>query len=147
MLSDDPVFAKIHDAPLSSLFNETPPLPATAGLSIIFGPGSALFPHRLSLRRDRAVIELADRARRGDADARAAFSRFGSALGEFLDPWIVRFAPTALVFGGSIARAWDLFADAFHESSHAATRLDRCAPAERLDAAPLLGAAYYASRQ
>ena len=44
-LSDDPVFAKIHDGPLSSLFDETPLLPATAGLSIVFGPGSALFPH------------------------------------------------------------------------------------------------------
>ena len=93
------------------------------------------------------VSELADRARRGDADARAAFMRFGSALGEFLDPWIARFAPTAVVFGGSITRAWDLFADTFRESSYAASRLDRCAPAERLDAAPLLGAAYYASRQ
>jgi glucokinase len=92
------------------------------------------------------VIEIARRAREGEADARAAFAGFGSGLGEFLDPWIVRFAPTCLVFGGSITRAWDLFGGAFLEASRAAASLDRCAPGERVDEAPLLGAALHATR-
>jgi len=92
------------------------------------------------------VIEIARRAREGEPSARAAFAAFGSGLGEFLDPWIVRFAPTCLVFGGSIARAWDLFGGAFLEASPAAKGLDRCSPADRLDEAPLLGAALHASR-
>jgi hypothetical protein len=46
-LRDDPVFATIHDAPLSTLF-ETLPDPRTDGvLTIVFGPGSALFRHDL----------------------------------------------------------------------------------------------------
>ena len=92
------------------------------------------------------VAEIAKRARDDKPKARAVFREFGSALGEFVGPWLDRFAPTCLVFGGSIARAWDLFADAFLDACPAAARLDRCGPADRLDEAPLLGAALYAVR-
>lgn len=92
------------------------------------------------------VSDLARGARDGDESAVAVFRGFGSALGEFLGPWVVRFAPSCLVFGGSIARAWDLFGAAFVESCPEATRLERCSPADQLDEAPLLGAALYAVR-
>jgi glucokinase len=92
------------------------------------------------------VIDIARRAREGEPAARAAFTAFGSGLAEFLDPWIIRFAPTCLVFGGGVAHAWDLFGGAFVEASLAATILDRCSPADRLTEAPLLGAALYTSR-
>jgi glucokinase len=92
------------------------------------------------------VAEIAQRARDDDPKARAVFRDFGSALGDFLEPWVVRFAPTCLVFGGSITRAWDLFADAFLGACPDAASLDRCGPADRLDEAPLLGAALYALR-
>jgi predicted NBD/HSP70 family sugar kinase len=92
------------------------------------------------------VVEIARRARDDDPRARAVFRGFGAALGEFVAPWVVRFEPRCLVFGGSITRAWDLFADAFLESCPEAARLDRCGPADRLDEAPLLGAALHATR-
>ena len=92
------------------------------------------------------VAEIAHRARSGEPSAVAAFRGFGAALGEFLEPWIVRFAPTCLVFGGSITRAWDLFEDSFQRSSPEASRLRFCGPAAHLDEAPLLGAALHAMR-
>lgn len=92
------------------------------------------------------VAEIARRARDDDPRAVAAFRRFGSALGEFVGPWVVRFEPTCLVFGGSITRAWDLFAESFLRSCPEAARLARCGPANRLDEAPLLGAALHAVR-
>jgi glucokinase len=92
------------------------------------------------------VVEIARRARSGEPSAAGAFRGFGAALGEFLEPWVVGFAPTCLVFGGSITRAWDLFADAFGRSCPEATRLRFCGPAARLDEAPLLGAALHAMR-
>ena len=92
------------------------------------------------------VAEIAKRARDDEPKARAVFQEFGSALGEFVGPWLDRFAPTCLVFGGSITRAWDLFADAFLDACPEAARLDRCGPADRLDEAPLLGAALCAVR-
>jgi glucokinase len=95
---------------------------------------------------DREVVEIARRAREGEPRALAVFGEFGSALGEFLEPWIAGFAPTGLVFGGSIARAWDLFVDEFRGSCPEAARLDRCGPADHLDEAPLLGAALHAAR-
>ena len=96
--------------------------------------------------RSVEVVDIARRARDGDEGAAAAFRGFGSSLGEFLDPWVSRFAPTCLVFGGSIARAWDLFGGAFVESCPEATRLERCSPADHLDEAPLLGGALHAVR-
>ena len=92
------------------------------------------------------VAEIARGAREGDKRAAAVFRGFGSALGEFLEPWLVRFAPTCLVFGGSITRAWDLFEGTFRESCPEAARLDRCSPADQLEEAPLLGAALHAVR-
>jgi glucokinase len=92
------------------------------------------------------VVEIARRARDDDPRARAVFRGFGAALGEFVAPWVARFEPSCLVFGGSITRAWDLFGDAFLGSCPEAARLDRCGPADRLDEAPLLGAALHATR-
>lgn len=92
------------------------------------------------------VAEIARRARDGDAPAVAVFRRFGSSLGEFVGPWIGRFGPTCLVFGGSITRAWDLVVDGFLGSCPEAAQLQRCGPADRLDEAPLLGAALHAFR-
>jgi glucokinase len=92
------------------------------------------------------VAEIAQRAQDDEVKARAVFRDFGSALGEFLEPWVVRFAPTCVVFGGSITRAWDLFAGAFLDACPEAARLDRCGPADHLDEAPLLGAALHAMR-
>jgi glucokinase len=92
------------------------------------------------------VSEIARQAREGVPAAVTVFREFGSALGEFLQPWVVRFAPTCLVFGGAITRAWDLFADEFARSCPEAARLERCGPADRLDEAPLLGAALHAVR-
>ena len=47
VLRGDPVFARIHDAPLSSLFERLPDVRDATVLTIVFGPGSALFPHDL----------------------------------------------------------------------------------------------------
>lgn len=47
-LRDDPVFAMIHDAPLASLFETLPAgvgPPGSDALTLVFGPGSALFRH------------------------------------------------------------------------------------------------------
>ena len=92
------------------------------------------------------VAEIARRARSGEPNAIGAFRGFGAALGEFLEPWIARFGPTCVVFGGSITHAWDLFGEAFQRSSPQASRLPFCGPAARLDEAPLLGAALHAMR-
>src|SRR6185503_5774443 len=46
------------------------------------------------------VIEIAKRARAGEQHALDVLRRFGSALGEFLAPWVERFAPTCVVLGG-----------------------------------------------
>jgi glucokinase len=93
-----------------------------------------------------SVAEIARQAYAGDAKAVVTFRAFGSALGEFLEPWVEHFEPTCLVFGGSITRAWDLFLETFRESCPQAGRLAYCGPAARLDQAPLLGAALHAMR-
>jgi glucokinase len=91
------------------------------------------------------VVEIAHRARDGDRRATEVLRSFGGALGEFLAPWLERFDPTCLVFGGSIARSWDLWSDDFRASCAPAAHLYTCGVATHLDEAPLLGAAYHAA--
>lgn len=92
------------------------------------------------------VVEIARRARDGDRRATEVLRDFGSALGEFLAPWLERFDPACLVLGGSIARSWDLWSDDFRAACAPARRLSSCGVAAHLDEAPLLGAAYHAAR-
>lgn len=95
---------------------------------------------------DVDVAEIALRARGGERRASELLHSFGGALGEFLAPWIERFAPTCLVLGGSIARSWDLWSASFFPTCAPARDLASCGVAERLDEAPLLGAARHAAQ-
>ncbi len=74
------------------------------------------------------------------------FVDLGVALAQFLTPWVQAFGPSCLVVGGSIARSWALF------ERELRTELDKIpgltvTVAEQLEDAPLLGAAYYATRR
>lgn len=90
------------------------------------------------------VVEIARRAGAGERRATEVLRRFGSALGEFLAPWVERFAPTCVVLGGSIARSWDIWSEDFRAAS-SPRDLTWYGVAEHLDEAPLLGAAYRAT--
>ncbi len=92
------------------------------------------------------VAEIARRASAGERHAAEILQRFGSALGEFLAPWVERFAPTCVVLGGSIARSWELWSDDFRAACSPDVDLTWYGVAEHLDEAPLLGAAYAAAR-
>ncbi|PPS90677.1 ROK family protein [Streptomyces sp. MH60] len=91
------------------------------------------------------VRDLAARARKGDAAAREAFRYAFDALGQALAPWIDRFAATAVVIGGSMARSWDLIHPALTTGLASADGPDvPVRPARQPEEAPLLGAAHWA---
>ena len=92
------------------------------------------------------VIDIAQRARAGEATAIETFRAFGTSLGEFLSPAVEAFAPSCLVLGGAISRSWPLFADAFRAACPPLTRVRSVGVARHLDHAALLGAALYATR-
>jgi glucokinase len=90
------------------------------------------------------VEQIAERARGGEADARRLFEELAAALAEFLAAPLNAFAPTCLVIGGSIARAWDLLGPTLVEAL--AGRPLRVVKAVNIDDAPLLGVAWYAAQ-
>jgi glucokinase len=130
-----------------------PRVPADGRLDLIPFRGAAV-EDTLSRRGLRAayggdhpdVLEIAQRARDGERRASDVLRGFGRGLGGFLAPWLERFDPTCLVLGGSIARSWDLWSDDFRAACAPARRLTSCGVAAHLDQAPLLGAAYHATR-
>jgi glucokinase len=93
---------------------------------------------------DLDVDQVAARARQGDARAAAAFSDVASELGEFLEPLLRAFGPSSLVVGGSIAYAWDLLGPPLQNELVDAGELI-VSRAERIEDAPLLGAARFAA--
>jgi glucokinase len=93
---------------------------------------------------DLDVEQVAARARAGDARAAEVFSALASALGEFLEPLVRAFNPSCLVVGGSIAYAWDLLEPVLADALAGVAGLT-LARAERIEDAPLLGAARFAS--
>jgi glucokinase len=90
-----------------------------------------------------SVEEVAIRANAGERSARQVFEQLGQALGEFLTPWLRAFEPSCLVVGGSIARSWELFETALRAALEPIERLETVTAAQKLDDAPLLGAAWY----
>nr|MBA3375070.1 ROK family protein [Actinomycetota bacterium] len=91
------------------------------------------------------VEQIADRARAGERAARRVFADLGTALGQFLTPWLRAFGPTCLVVGGSIARSWDIFEDSLRAELGTIPGLRTVTVAAQLEDAPILGAAYYAA--
>lgn len=91
------------------------------------------------------VEQVADRARAGERTARRVFANLGTALGQFLTPWLRAFRPSCLVVGGSIARSWELFEPNLQSELEPITALRTVTVAEHLEDAALLGAAYYAA--
>jgi glucokinase len=93
------------------------------------------------------VEQIAERARAGERGAGRVFEDLGTALGQFLTPWLRAFEPSCLVVGGSIARSWELFERTLHAGLEPVPGLETVTVAEQLEDAPLLGAAYYAATQ
>ncbi|ONI74007.1 ROK family protein [Kribbella sp. ALI-6-A] len=54
------------------------------------------------------VQDIAARGRAGEAAARTLLDETFRALGQALDPWLISFAPTLVVVGGSMTGSWDL---------------------------------------
>jgi glucokinase len=129
-----------------------PRVPAEGRLDLLSFHGAAV-EDTLSRRGLRAaygaddpdVVEIARRARAGESRANRVLRSFGAALGVFLAPWLERFDPTCLVFGGSIARSWDLWSNEFRAACAPAANMYTCDVAMHLEEAPLLGAAYHAA--
>jgi glucokinase len=98
--------------------------------------------HRYGAERDGGpdVEEIASRARAADALARRVFEDLAADLAEFLAAPLAAFAPSCLVVGGSVARAWDLLEPTFVAALAGHGRLS-VARAVHIDDAPLLGAA------
>jgi glucokinase len=92
------------------------------------------------------VEQIAARARAGERVARLVFRELATDLAEFLWTPLETFAPTCLVVGGSIARAWELLAPVLQQQLAALGPLV-VTRATRIDDAPLLGAARHAAVQ
>jgi len=112
----------------------------------VISRGALLARYGASSEEETDIEEIAARGRAGERRARLAFAELAADLAEFLVPQLDAFAPTCLVVGGSIARAWELLEPAL------AQRLTVFRPvvvmrAASIDDAPLLGAARHAAMQ
>jgi glucokinase len=94
---------------------------------------------------DVDVRDLAERARAGDAAARALFSDAFAALGRAMAPWVRRFGASLVVVGGAIAASWDLVAAPLHAGLSDGRVELPVVPASSAHAG-LVGAAWWAHR-
>lgn len=83
------------------------------------------------------VIAGAELARAGTVDAAAIFVEYGANLGKILSPWVARFGAEAVVLGGRICGAFDLFGPALS----AALPATRIAVHSDTEDAAIIGAA------
>ena len=96
---------------------------------------------------DVDVEQIAERAHAGEPAGGRVFDDLGTALGQFLTPWLRAFDPSCLVVGGSIARSWGLFERSLRAELEPVAGLRTVTVAEHIDDSALLGAAYYAASQ
>lgn len=87
------------------------------------------------------VKELAEKVPL-DLLAGVVFKEFGVNLATFLAPWLMRFGAEALVIGGNISHAWNLFGDPFTKMLAEYGCLTRTEISDLKEDAALLGSAY-----
>ncbi|MBV9822688.1 MAG: ROK family protein [Actinobacteria bacterium] len=135
-----------------------PSVPPEAELHLLSHAGRPL-EDRVSRRAIRAayaaaggsdapdVKEIADRARAGDPLAAEVFAAAFRVLGAVLGPWLRRFEAELLVVGGSISRSFDLIEAPLRDGLSAfVDGTFPIRPAGQPELAPVVGAAYPASR-
>jgi glucokinase len=93
------------------------------------------------------VQQIAHLARNGDPHAQHVIATRMEKLGGALAPWIVRFRPNVVVFGGSIVNSWDLVRPSLIDGLGTAGLDKQLASAlvvraQNIATATLLGAAY-----
>ncbi|MCS3844571.1 ROK family protein [Microbacterium sp. AK031] len=95
--------------------------------------------------RVQTVKEIAETARIGDPDASAVLDQAMFALGVTLAPWLTSFAATRLTVGGSMVRSWPVLVRGLTDGlAHGGVPTDlEVLPSALLDAAPVLGAAFW----
>lgn len=64
---------------------------------------------------DITGVKSLARAGRKHQHVQDIFNEFGANLGEMLKPWVEKFSPEMVLFGGSIAKAFDLFSPKLKE--------------------------------
>jgi len=89
------------------------------------------------------VQAIAELARGGDRHAQTVLANAFHALGLAIGPWLAKFSATVLVVGGSIAASWDLVEGPLKAGLRSTAELRT---ARRAQDAPLLGAAWWATR-
>jgi len=92
-------------------------------------------------REAEGVKEVAMEAERLPA-VRDLFTEFGTGLGAFLAPWLMRFGAEILVIGGNISYAYKLFGPALENELRQAGCMSEVAISELREDAALLGSAY-----
>jgi glucokinase len=80
--------------------------------------------------------QLAAQARDGNIEAQKAFLDMGHHLRAILEPWVESFQPDAIVIGGNVAKAWDLFSAPLTQHFGLS-----CYQTQHFEQATLLGAA------
>lgn len=104
---------------------------------------------KFSLRTGRVqtVKEIAEAARRGDSEASTVLDEAMFALGATLAPWLTSFRTNRLTVGGSMVRSWPVLVGGLSDGlAHGGVPTDlEILPSTLLDAAPVLGAAFWLS--
>lgn len=115
-------------------------VPYGGGIAEDFASGQAVRRAYQSSRHEdysASAAGIAALADAGDARARAAYAELGTHLGGILAPWISRFRPDAVVFGGNVARAWKHFQPTLEATLPGVS----CQLTTHFEASALLGAA------
>jgi glucokinase len=73
--------------------------------------------------------------------AQELFDEFGRQMGDFLIPWLKKFKPEALVIGGNVSKAFDLFYPSFHKQLQANSIELNVFVSELMEEAALIGSA------
>ncbi|PGH38881.1 MAG: hypothetical protein CRN43_12410 [Candidatus Nephrothrix sp. EaCA] len=66
------------------------------------------------------VKAIADEARQGQKFAQGLFEMYGTKLGDFLPPYLKKFAADGIVLGGNVSGAFDLFGPFMKAAMHRA---------------------------
>ena len=131
----------VRNAPGVPLNGELGYLPFKKGIieDIISSRGLLSIYVRYSGNLENNAMEIALRAKKGDASAIRAFEKFGRVMGQILKQYIEDFGAECIILGGQIAKSYELFAMPLKNELTGIASLKKIIQPDDIDFCPFYG--------
>jgi len=94
---------------------------------------------RITRKEEKDVKDIAEKARKGEANAIRTFEEFGRIMGQIIRPYVENFKTECIIIGGQITKSFYFFEESLRLKLLGIPSLKEIIPADAIDYCPFFG--------